>query len=141
MRVLYVPFESAEQLEHFVWNTVHKQFYNRKHEWFSVMEAHHLGLDRRRCSDCPALRVDDRQMAQALLNVLKNAIEASPDNGLIQCLLAHEPPVLSLTVTNNGPQIPPDTFEQIFEPFFTTKPTGSGLGLPLVKRVESGGRC
>jgi len=81
-------------------------------------------------------------MAQALLNVLKNAVEASPDNGLIQCRLAHEPPVLSLSIGNNGPQIPPDTIEKILEPFFTTKPTGSGLGLPLVKRVieQHGGK-
>jgi len=107
-----------------------------------LMEAHHLGLDRSRCADCPPLRVDHRQMAQALLNVLKNAVEASPDNGLIQCHLAHEPPVLSLSISNNGPQIPADTIEQIFEPFFSTKPTGSGLGLPLVKRVveEHGGK-
>ena len=32
----------AESLEHFVWNTVHKQFYNRKHEWFAAMESHHF---------------------------------------------------------------------------------------------------
>lgn len=35
-------WESAEQLEHFVWNTVHKQFYNRKQEWFEAMQSHHF---------------------------------------------------------------------------------------------------
>jgi Domain of unknown function (DUF3291) len=35
-------WESAEQLEHFVWNTVHKKFYNRKAEWFDAMKSHHL---------------------------------------------------------------------------------------------------
>ncbi|MEL6435441.1 MAG: DUF3291 domain-containing protein [Pseudomonadota bacterium] len=35
-------WETAEQLEHFVWNTVHKRFYNRKHEWFSAMKSHHF---------------------------------------------------------------------------------------------------
>jgi len=35
-------WESAETLEHFVWNTVHKQFYNRKHEWFKPMGEHHF---------------------------------------------------------------------------------------------------
>jgi hypothetical protein len=35
-------WESAEQLEHFVWNTVHKRFYNRKHEWFGAMQTHHF---------------------------------------------------------------------------------------------------
>jgi hypothetical protein len=35
-------WEGAEQLEHFVWNTVHKRFYNRKHEWFNAMKSHHF---------------------------------------------------------------------------------------------------
>lgn len=35
-------WESAEQLEHFVWNTVHKRFYNRKAEWFNAMKSHHF---------------------------------------------------------------------------------------------------
>ena len=35
-------WQGAAQLEHFVWNTVHKQFYNRKHEWFSTMKSHHF---------------------------------------------------------------------------------------------------
>jgi len=35
-------WDSAEDLHHFVWNTVHKTFYNRKAEWFDAMEAHHF---------------------------------------------------------------------------------------------------
>ena len=35
-------WESAEHLEKFVWNTVHKAFYNRKHEWFNAMKSHHF---------------------------------------------------------------------------------------------------
>ena len=35
-------WETAEQLEHFVWNTVHKKFYDRKAEWFGAMESHHF---------------------------------------------------------------------------------------------------
>ena len=35
-------WQGATELEHFVWNTVHKQFYNRKHEWFSTMKSHHF---------------------------------------------------------------------------------------------------
>ena len=37
-------WETAEALEHFVWNTVHKRFYNRKHEWFSPMAERHMVL-------------------------------------------------------------------------------------------------
>jgi len=35
-------WETAEHLEHFVWNTVHKKFYNRKHEWFEAMKSNHF---------------------------------------------------------------------------------------------------
>lgn len=35
-------WESAEHLEHFVWNTVHKRFYNRKAEWFAAIKSHHF---------------------------------------------------------------------------------------------------
>ncbi|MEO0497830.1 MAG: DUF3291 domain-containing protein [Pseudomonadota bacterium] len=35
-------WETPEHLEHFVWNTVHKQFYNRKAEWFEAMDSHHF---------------------------------------------------------------------------------------------------
>lgn len=35
-------WQSAEQLEHFVWNTVHKSFYNRKAEWFNAMSSYHF---------------------------------------------------------------------------------------------------
>ena len=37
-------WETPEALEHFVWNTVHKQFYNRKHEWFEAMDSHHFAM-------------------------------------------------------------------------------------------------
>lgn len=35
-------WDSPDELEHFVWNTVHKRFYNRKNEWFSSMQSHHF---------------------------------------------------------------------------------------------------
>ncbi len=35
-------WETPEQLEHFVWNTLHKRFYQRKAEWFSAMKSHHF---------------------------------------------------------------------------------------------------
>jgi len=40
--VNFTVWESPEQLEHFVWNTVHKKIYERKHEWFDAMKSHHF---------------------------------------------------------------------------------------------------
>lgn len=37
-------WRDAESLEHFVWNTVHKRFYNKRQEWFSLMQSHHFAM-------------------------------------------------------------------------------------------------
>ena len=101
----------------------------------SLAEQQNLRIDRNRCDACPPIRVDQSLMEQALLNLLKNAVEASPDGGHIQVDLRFESPYLCFSIQNAGETIPPNVMERVFEPFFTTKPTGTGLGLPLVKRV------
>jgi signal transduction histidine kinase len=52
--------------------------------------------------------------------------EAGPDQG---------GPTVVITVTDNGPGIPPEVTDRIFSPFFTTKPQGSGLGLAIVRKI------
>ncbi|NNE60039.1 MAG: PAS domain-containing sensor histidine kinase [Woeseia sp.] len=71
----------------------------------------------------------------ALLNLLDNAAGASSDTGSIELGAVCESDRLCLTVTDNGPGIPPDIRTQMFEPFFTTKPQGTGLGLAVVQSV------
>jgi signal transduction histidine kinase len=80
-------------------------------------------------------------MHQVLLNLVKNAVEASPPGGLIRISLARERDDLVLEITNAGDLLSPETLQRAFEPFYTTKPKGTGLGLGLVKRVveEHGG--
>lgn len=93
------------------------------------------------CHDCIKMRVDQAQMHQVFLNLVKNAIEASPRQGEIGILQQHQGDVLVIQITNGGDPMSEEIRQKAFEPFVTTKPKGTGLGLGLVKRVveEHGG--
>ena len=96
---------------------------------------------RKRCDSCPALRLDSRKMQQALLNLVRNAREATPSGGRVEIELREKQGGLQLWIHNQGKPLPPDVAAHAFDFFFTTKARGTGLGLGLVKRVveEHGG--
>ena len=100
-----------------------------------LMDRKSLQLDRSECQGCPPVRLDMAQMQQALFNVLKNAIEASPSGSAISINCRRSEQRLEIVVTNQGPPIAAEQLQQLFELFYTTKSHGTGLGLSLVKRV------
>jgi signal transduction histidine kinase len=106
-----------------------------------LLEERGLRLHREPGEDCPALRLDPDKMHQVLLNLLKNAVEASPAGGEIAVRQYRDGNAVLLEISNAGKPMDAETLERAFEPFYTTKPKGSGLGLGLVKRVveEHGG--
>jgi nitrogen fixation/metabolism regulation signal transduction histidine kinase len=82
---------------------------------------------------------DEKLLSQAILNLLKNAIEAlvleksqSPEISINLLLNGN---TAKIEISNNGPAIPPEIKEQIFIPFYTTKEDGSGIGLSLSKQI------
>ncbi len=84
------------------------------------------------------VEADPDLVDQALLNLLKNAIEAA--EGSAQSLVSLSAGLdiqgrLVVTVADSGPGLPPELARQIFVPFFTTKPEGSGIGLPIVRQI------
>ncbi len=81
------------------------------------------------------LPLDRDQMRQVLLNLLFNALEATPSGGEVRVSLVGEKGWAFLRVEDTGTGIPPDHLDRIFDPFFTTKEKGTGLGLALVYRI------
>jgi|GEM_PF-2159141 len=83
--------------------------------------------------------LDARLMRRAVINLVTNAVQASPNGGRILVRVLDEPhgdvPSARLEVTDDGPGIPSSVQARIFEPFFTTKSFGTGLGLSIVKHV------
>jgi len=83
----------------------------------------------------PQILMDERYMKQAVLNILKNAISAMPDGGMLRVQTVQKGNELLLKISDTGIGIPDEHMEKIFEPYFTTKDFGSGLGLTLVYKI------
>ena len=83
---------------------------------------------------CPYARADPEMLRPALLNLLLNAYQAG-GNSEIHVVLSSSNGTCTVEIADRGPGIPPALRERVFEPFFTTKPEGTGLGLPVVRRL------
>jgi signal transduction histidine kinase len=80
--------------------------------------------------------LDPAQIQQALLNLVMNAVDASPRAGRVQLKSDWDGfSEVKVWVTNSGTQIPETVLPRIFEPFFTTKARGTGLGLAIARNI------
>jgi PAS domain S-box-containing protein len=86
-------------------------------------------------SDIPRIYMDQIQIRQAFINVIKNAVEAIHKKGLINIATLLEGNRVKISFTDNGIGIPEYEISKIFEPYFSTKREGSGLGLVIVHRI------
>ena len=96
-------------------------------------------------SNIPAVMyADTTAMRQVLHNIFKNAAEAAEEAAQPEVYIhtANADGQITLTVANNGKSFSKDMLANAFEPYVTDKPTGTGLGLPVVKKIveEHGGR-
>ncbi|KAF0216557.1 MAG: sensory box histidine [Geobacteraceae bacterium] len=80
-------------------------------------------------------RFDIEKIKQALLNLVKNALQALPQGGRIEVATTAAEGTAIITVNDNGPGIVPEDLPLIFEPFFTRKGAGTGLGLSITQRI------
>lgn len=89
----------------------------------------------------PELDLDEKYIKQALLNIIKNAISAMPEGGVLTLSTSVQGDEAVLDISDEGVGIPEENVSKIFEPYFTTKEFGSGLGLTVVYKIirEHGG--
>ncbi len=86
--------------------------------------------------DLPEVDLDESQLRQALLNLIRNAREAMPKGGeLVVSVRNAAGGVVEIHVDDDGPGIPEDVRASIFDPFFTTKQRGTGLGLAVTREI------
>ena len=81
---------------------------------------------------------DATLLQQALLNLVMNAIDASPPDSTVIMTGRVSGDAVCIDVKNTGTGIDSGVMDQIFEPFFTTKPTGTGLGLAIARNAARG---
>jgi signal transduction histidine kinase len=102
--------------------------------------------DQQRSPDQRAVQADANLLQQALVNLIRNAVDAmqgasdagADDSGQTTSLILDAEPDqqgLTLTVRDTGPGIADADIDRIFNPFFTTRGTGTGLGLAIVHRI------
>lgn len=85
----------------------------------------------------PPVAVDVFKLEQALTNILRNAVQAMPDGGVLTVATRLDPTAsqIVVTVADSGAGIAGDDPERVFRPFYTTKADGTGLGLALAQRI------
>jgi len=104
-------------------------------------------------ADPPSLpaRFDARLLRRALRNLIENSLRASAGRGEVEVRVEREKGMepggmgtdgmATITVADRGPGVPPELLQRIFDPYFSTHDTGTGLGLPITRRIaeEHGG--
>lgn len=85
--------------------------------------------------DTPILEVDPKRIEQVLFNLIENAIDAMPQGGFLTVKTKKKEDFAIFEIEDTGCGINEENLQKLYIPFFTTKPKGSGLGLPVSKKI------
>jgi signal transduction histidine kinase len=90
----------------------------------------------------PPMEFDRTLLRQAVINLVKNGIEAAPQGGTLTLTTRRVDETVEIAVTDSGAGITPEVGRRLFEQFFTTKPQGTGLGLSISRQIleDHGGK-
>jgi two-component system, sporulation sensor kinase E len=99
------------------------------------LENRGLGVKEELAGHLPLAPMDAGQIKQALVNLIKNAMQAMTRDGVLTLQTGSTAESVWISVADTGGGIAPDKINHIFEPFYTTKKKGTGLGLMIVQRI------
>jgi signal transduction histidine kinase len=107
-----------------------------------LLRQHRIALRTEFDAGAPPVVADKAQLEQALLNLVRNAVEAMPDGGTLTVRTARNGATAQISVADTGLGMDEEQRARLFQPFWTTKPGGTGLGLVLTQQIvaEHGGR-
>lgn len=100
-----------------------------------ISEHHQVKIRNQSSAGLPPVNLDAGRMKQVLINLLINAVQASPVGETVTIASHLKGAHLVISVSDRGPGITPDKRGELFTPFFTTKKDGTGLGLAIVKKI------
>jgi len=100
-----------------------------------------IAVDVKTDASIPPRAIDRTLLRQAVLNLLKNGLEALAQGGALTVATRRIDDAVEIAVSDSGPGIQPEIGRRLFEQFFTTKPQGTGLGLYISRQIveEHGG--
>lgn len=84
------------------------------------------------------IRGDGEKLRQAFLNIVINALQATPSGGTVAIVLEKGETGFEVSFRDSGSGVTSDNLQRIFEPFYTTKPDGTGLGLAVTRKIIEG---
>jgi signal transduction histidine kinase len=108
--------------------------------WEKAAQEKQITWDSAIPDDLPEIAFDPDRLAQALGNLLSNAVRYTPNGGTIKIEARMVDNLFEVSVSDNGPGLSPEELERVFEPFYRSQagrrfPQGMGLGLPIARDI------
>jgi len=95
----------------------------------------HINVERRYSNDGVVGQFDQSQLRRVFLNLLINAIDASPEMGSVEIRTQPDPSEVAVAIVDHGEGMSPETRRHLFEPFYSTKQHGTGLGMMVAQEI------
>ena len=99
------------------------------------IEDRRILVEKSYAGETPPILVDEVQVKQVFFNIIKNAMQAMEDEGILKIDTGVSERFVLISIEDNGSGIDPEKLGAIYEPFHTTKDEGTGLGMMIVQRI------